>query len=411
MSLEEKFGRKLAISQVFRPGAPVNKLMLFAGREMQIQTIFNVISHAGQHAIIYGERGVGKTSLSNVLSDVFKAREASSWRYVRVNCDGQDTFQSLWEKVFREIQITYKVTSPGFLSETTEKQTSTLNMISDSLQPEEIRYWFQRLGGLNIIVFDEIDRIVDKRVTTLLADTIKSLSDHALDTKLIIVGVADSVDQLITEHQSIERALVQVLMPRMSTAELVEILDKGFDNLDMTIDDDAKKRIAILSQGLPHYTHLLGLYSAQEANEQDRTRVTINDVQAAIKRAVETTQQSIISAYHKAVTSPRKTVYAPVLLACALAPKDALGYFTAADVRGPLTRILDKPYDIPAFSRHLNDFCEERRGPTLQKLGTARRFRFRFINPLLQSYVIMHGIARGLEEKILSLLKADTSNG
>jgi len=52
---------------------------------------------------------------------------------------------------------------------------------------------------------------------------------------------------------------------------------------------------------------------------------------------------------------------------------------------------MGKPYDIPAFAQHLNDLSESGRGPVLQKKGSTRRFRYRFINPLLQPYVIMKG--------------------
>jgi len=57
---------------------------------------------------------------------------------------------------------------------------------------------------------------------------------------------------------------------------------------------------------------------------------------------------------------------------------------------------MKKPYEIPAFSQHLNAFCENARGPVLQRTGTARRYRFRFENPLMQPFVIMDGIKKGL---------------
>ena len=60
----------------------------------------------------------------------------------------------------------------------------------------------------------------------------------------MLVGVADSVDQLIEEHQSIERAAVQIHMPRMSVSELSEIIDKGLSQAGMTIEPEAKKSIA-----------------------------------------------------------------------------------------------------------------------------------------------------------------------
>jgi len=77
-------------------------------------------------------------------------------------------------------------------------------------------------------------------VTTLLADTIKNLSDHSLDVTIILIGVADTVDELIEGHKSIERALVQVPMPRMSSQELNQIIDKGFQYAGFTMEEDAK---------------------------------------------------------------------------------------------------------------------------------------------------------------------------
>ncbi len=58
------------------------------------------------------------------------------------------------------------------------------------------------------------------------------------------------------------------------------------------------------------------------------------------------------------------------------------------------TRLLDK------FS------SDSDRGPVLEKSGTARRFRFRFVNPLLQPYVIMKGIAKKMvdQDLLVSLL-------
>ena len=164
----------------------------------------------------------------------------------------------------------------------------------------------------------------------------------------------------------------------------------------MTINEDAKKKIALLSQGLPHYTHLLSLYAFQRAASTDRSHVEIGDVRTAIDTALAKTQQSIISTYHRATNSPRENLYSQVLLSCALAQPDSLGYFSAVDVRKPLTILMNKPYEIPAFSQHLNAFCEFSRGPVLQRTGTARRFRFRFENPLMQPYVVMDGIRKGL---------------
>ena len=70
MTGEEKARRIALIHSAFTPSAPINRLTLFAGRLPQIDRVFGAVFSPGQHAIIYGERGVGKTSLANIIYDV-----------------------------------------------------------------------------------------------------------------------------------------------------------------------------------------------------------------------------------------------------------------------------------------------------------------------------------------------------
>lgn len=252
-------------------------------------------------------------------------------------------------------------------------------------------------GIILIVIVDEFDRMPNGNASRLFADTIKMLSDHLVEATVVLVGVADSVDQLLTEHQSIERALVQVRMPRMSRAELHEIVQNALAVLEMKIDDTALEYISALSQGLPHYTHLIGLHGTRKAIDAGTKTIALSHVDLAISEAIKNAQQSIISAYHKAKTSPRrKNLFPQALLACALAKADDLGYFAAADVREPMSAIMRKKYDVPAFARHLNEFSNQRRGPILQRTGEKYRYRFRFSNPLMRPYVAMQGLSSKL---------------
>ena len=55
--------------------------------------------------------------------------------------------------------------------------------------------------------------------------------------------------------------------------------------------------------------------------------------------------------------------------------------------------IMGKPYAIPAFARHLNAFTTQARGSVLQKRGEQNRYFYRFVNPLLQPFIILMGLA------------------
>lgn len=382
--------------RVFTPTTPIDERALFAGRRRQLQKVIDVINQKGQHAIIFGERGVGKTSLSNVLS-AFLGSPNSIVLSPRVNCDGQDSFDSIWRKVFDSITRTQTAKTTGFVGTEEKKIRPVSEELANPATPDSIRRFLTGLsqGTLPILIIDEFDRLPQK-VKAGFADTIKNLSDHAVQVTVVLVGVADSVGELIREHQSVERALVQIRMPRMSVQEIEEIVSNGLKNLGMKIDPEAMSRITILSRGLPHYTHLLARDSARGALAAGSLQITLQIVDEAIQKALEDAQQSIRSAWHKATMSPRKNnLFADVLLACALAETDDLGFFAAQDIREPMKTVTGKKYEIPSFAQHLNEFCDVKRGSILEKTGAKRSFRFRFVNPLMQPFVIMQGFAAG----------------
>lgn len=388
----EKLRRIAQVGSVFTPGAPIDDYALFGGRLDQVTDVINTVGQKGRHVILYGERGVGKTSLANVLAQVFAGFDDFTLKSVGVNCQTNDDFASLWNSVFRELDWD----GNGEWGETTPDE------------PEQIRYALERLDSQALIIIDELDRLADDEALSLLADTIKTLSDHAVPVTLVFVGVADSVDDLLGDHYSVGRALNQVHLPRMSTPELEEIVDKGLSELHLEIDPDARRRIARLSEGLPFYTHSLALHAGQHAVADDRGKIEDIDVSRAIERVVGKTQHSIQAAYEKAIRSPRKdTLFRQVLLAAALAPKGPLGHFTAGAVREPMSRIMNEPVEISKFNRHLNAFAGEKRGQALEKSGEERGWFYRFTDPLLQPFVLLQGLARGqIDEKLVSEMRA-----
>src|ERR1700722_19841264 len=59
----------IAITEAFSPHSPIDAEELFAGRIDILNDIIDAVFQKGCHAIIYGERGVGKTSFANILRD------------------------------------------------------------------------------------------------------------------------------------------------------------------------------------------------------------------------------------------------------------------------------------------------------------------------------------------------------
>lgn len=407
---EEDFNvlyRRMAMAgDAFSPSAPISRMTLFAGRQQQIMRCIDIAYRRGQHGIIFGERGVGKTSLANLIGEfILKSDSADAMpRFLtpRVNCTASSDYNSIWREVFGRI--------PSY--DNTGKEGVSIGNFGAALDDQPLNPGKVQtvLEGISIqtsliVIIDEFDRLSDPESKRLMADTLKTLSDHSIGATIFLVGVADTVDQLIAEHQSVARAMMQIQMPRMEDAEIGDIVKKGLDRFNsrsedfsLTITDDALELIITLARGLPHYAHLVAQKACYASIEREKTEITTTHIMTGVLSALDEIRQSTLSSYDTAVYSAhRNATYCETLTACALADPDRLGFFTPSDVRKPLERIRKKAVQIAIFSDHLEQFCEAKRGAVLEKKGEARRVRYRFTDALMQPYVIMRALA---EEKI-----------
>jgi Cdc6-like AAA superfamily ATPase len=369
---------------IFSPGAPIDELDLLAGRVAQIDRMIETVMQRGQHAILYGERGVGKSSLANTFATKLLGG-ARTLTCIPVNCHPTDDFSAIWRKVFRRLDV--------------DGQNLALKY-PNSIDPDEVVVELSTfsLNTVPIVILDEFDKLPTKSLRNLIANTIKNLSDRSIRTTVIVVGVADSVSDLIEEHESIVRCLRQIPMQRMNPGELKEIVEKRLPRLGMKIRPDALAYIVSLSRGLPHYTHLFGQQAAKKTLEARELTIDIKHVEVALPACIDETAQTIREQYHTATMSPRKgNIYKEVLLAAALAQVDDLGYFAPADLRNSLATLLRREdAAVSLFGQHLKNLCEPDRGRVLEQTGSERKYRYRFVEPMMQPFILMQGLRNGL---------------
>lgn len=309
----------------------------------------------------------------------------------RKGCTPEDNFDTIWRKFFKD--MSFIATGSGELKRVAD-------LYSIEITPDDVLREMKQFSANDIPIFviDEFNEVADDgRTASLLANTIKSLSDEGVSATIVVVGVGDSVTELFSEHGSIARCTEEVLMPRMSRPELAEVIDKRMAQLGLAIEPDARSKVVILSRGLPTYVHRLGKHSATRAVSQLRRRVTEEDVDTSIQEILTGSLQSLRDAYETATSSNQPgNLFKEILLACALARADDAGYFVPAAVREPLEKILGRPMTIAQYQNHLGDWHSEKRGKILQRTGDARSYRFRFAEPTMQPYVLMKGIAVGM---------------
>lgn len=391
------------LKQIFRPSSPTNERALFRGRTKQLGAIVASIEEVGQHAIVFGDRGVGKTSLAYMASSVFTSSAPSVSLAVRITCDSTDDFKTACMKLIPRIQVEVDRAGPDVAADL----QPLLDRVEDILQfdtasPDSVARALSLLAGRVplLITVDEFDQLGDFASTTSFAHLVKLLADDFVPCTLVFVGVADDVSGLIEGHRSVERNLREIPVPRMTSHELTQIVVGGFETfnerstLNVQCTERAVQAIVRLSQGFPYYTHLLAGALGAEAIMSNQAEIDDALVFKALLRAMDEASQQIRVSYTDAVAASRSDAsYAQTLLACALAQTDDLGYFRPKDVAAPLTQITGVPKKTPNYMAHLNRFVDQAR--ILETRGTGRMSRYRFHNPLMLPFVLMKGIQSG----------------
>ncbi|MDR6833597.1 MULTISPECIES: ATP-binding protein [unclassified Sphingopyxis] len=383
----------LAANQtLFKPKAPIDNGKLFSGRIKQIQDVLDVVWEEGGHAVIFGERGVGKTSLANII-DQRVISVISSVKSLKVSCSPGDSFFQLWSNILHDYQWDGKPV-PAILKN--EKNPFVVYKILESL--DSSRY--------HLFIFDEFDRIKNSQTTTMMADLIKHFSNNPTTLTILIVGVGDTLIDLFSSHESISRCCTQIRMQRMSPRELEDILNERLPKLGMQIEQRVVDAVVKLSQALPGYVHLLGQLAAKSALMEKSLLIEERHLRAALDAALDKADYGTRQEYYTAVDSPAKDhLYKEVLLACALAETNELGLFYAGNVREPYSKIRGRKMDIAHYATHLSEFCSDGRGPALLKTGKPKRYQYRFANPMLQPLVVMMGV----RDKLIPLEDASLS--
>lgn len=394
------FRRSKALGTYFRPSAPIDTDALLRGRVDQIGRIIAAVNGVGEHVAVYGEAGVGKTSLSLVAQAIINSSDMANC--VRVQCSSDDTFASIWRKfgefLYRDARR-QRIPQASTLTTAFEKVAENGPVPLET--PTDTFFLLDRLGDAAplVIVVDEFDRVGDWSIRSNMANLIKLLSDERSPVTLIVVGVGDDIASLVAEHTSIDRNLKQIPMPRLEENELEEILTAGFSAAELDWESDVLRDIARVSRGLPHYVHLMGRHIGEIALSYGRDGVEESDWSEALRVSVGDAQETVAREYDDATTSFRAdALYEHVLLACALTPGDEWGYFKTQAVASTYSRIMGKVKTSADVYRHLQAFLEEDRACVLVTRGEGRSTRYRFKNPLVQPYAIL----RGLQSSMIS---------
>ena len=223
----------------------------------------------------------------------------------------------------------------------------------------------------------------------MLAEVIKKFSDAGAKTKIMIVGIGDSIMDLIGEHKSIVRNIQQVKLDRLSEEEIVSIARSGEKILKITFEKEVIEMIIDYSDRFPHFAHLLSLGCIDSvANRIEREEGPFDKVTAgdffphALDYAVGMIEESLGNNYLKAIRSEQGSpIFKHILWACAL---DVRTEVHIKDIRIAVCRLQKRNVKKAEFVYPSGTLVKEKRSKILRK--TSRGY-YKFSNPMMKAYV------------------------
>jgi Cdc6-like AAA superfamily ATPase len=375
------------LREAFTPTRPKQQGSLFSGRYRQLQRIIAGIEEERAHIVLYGERGSGKTSLANVVAA--KAEEAGYY-VLRLACSSELSFDDVFREFLRRIPATFLADGLGGAVRAGMHSFEELLPPGEVGIPDLIRA-FEKLHDKHaILMIDEYDRVTNEDTKNKLAELIKNMSDASAPVTLLLIGVAEQVDELLGKHPSLRRTLVTVPLPLMTPREIDGIIAAGEEKAGLRFDPEVRSLVVDFAQGLPYHAQLLCLFAARNAVRRNSRRVEKQDLRYAVQRAVEEAEGKIKERYNLAigVGANHGASFKDVLFAAARCASDEFGTFSVGDVaaasvtkgEGDATLALQYP---------LKKLTDPQRGAVLRRIATPDGLRYQYYNQMMRHYVLV----------------------
>lgn len=410
---EEEFG--IIVHEHVRPAEPISSIELLKGRHKELEDIRRALFAKGRHMFIYGDRGIGKSSLAQTAALQYQSSDSD---IIQIGCTRTSTFYEIMQSIAasliesfdsREIQtkagVNLKFFTFEFLAKSSSKPDvpSVCNMEQALDVISDIR---EMHSEKPIIVVDEFDAIQEPEERYKFAEFLKKMGDSGIYVPIIFSGIAASLDDVLGGHQSSIRQLFPIQLSPISWDSRWDILVEALEAFNIEYDEEIKYRVAGISDGFPYYVHLITEQLLWAIYDDPETLQVANfsHYNEALKKAVETVQEHIRKPYDLATTRHSQDFH-HALWACA---DTSILYRKTDSIYASYERIIRDlnhanpqeilvPIDRKKFSQRLNTLTKPSHGSVLKKMSDNRTGWYQFSENMLRGYVRLLAETNGVQ--------------
>jgi type II secretory pathway predicted ATPase ExeA len=361
------------LGKCLSPENPIRLTQFLKGRDAEFESLEQELRYFGGIPFIFGNRGVGKTSLARtVAQQVTKsdrehiyvacapgARMLSIFREIALELLNQTVRLADNKELTKKLEINLSM-NPG-IKLTIESRSPKLEKFEDANAAVRTMREIDALlpnARQTVVIIDELEELNDDDRRDL-AFLVKQAGDQEFQVRFMLVGIAENVHELIGAHESVPRYIKEVSLDPLMPQVLMDIVTYAAEQVGVTVDENILYRIAIIGNGYPHFAHLMGKTILAAAIMNNSHTVTPDIYSQGVKRAVRESIQQLRMSY-EAATQRRDDTPKHLLW--------ALGHNDTVDVRIDdwvrTYRELVAKYGWPEAD-------EERLQASIQRLNTA----------------------------------------
>ncbi len=279
------------LREAFTPSQPVSRISMFAGRKTVLTRLIRAIEDQQLHVVVYGERGIGKTSLLSILSQL-----ADEAKYIvcYTSCGENSSFTEIFRNIAASIPLLFHADYAPTQTEIESGGTLADLLPPGDVTPHQLSDLFAKLSSTRVLVIlDEFDRSPSGAFRRMIAELVKNLSDRSTRVQIVMAGVAGNLAELVEHIPSIRRNILGIQVPNMTSEEMDELIGLGSATCGLPYDAAAVELITHISCGLPYIASLLSQHAGIGALDRQSAVAERQDVANALELVVDETRQRL----------------------------------------------------------------------------------------------------------------------
>ncbi len=246
--------------------SPVKSIERLIGRTKEIDLINESLYDIGGHVFLYGDRGVGKSSLAATVATQYQSSDNEP---IQIPCGRDTCFYSTIEEIAERV-----LRRSGAKRDYTIDHTINLKIYKIQIKQKDVEVSIPKIDSMfsavdvmeeiarihsnsPVIIIDEFDQIDCSIERGRFAHFLKDLGDRGVNIKFIFTGIASSLYQLLGDHESSFRQLFTLKVERLYWSYREEICYNAIEAFDLIIDKEIVHSIAKISNGFPYFVHLI----------------------------------------------------------------------------------------------------------------------------------------------------------